>query len=65
MKALRDAVLAGATLVLLLYVAMTAAKSMADTQPAVAMVSRLDCKPGAASKADACNTPMQVARRDR
>ena len=65
MKNLRDAAIAGATIILLLYVAITAAKSMADVlQPTVQASASVACKPGATAAAERCRKPLQLARRD-
>jgi hypothetical protein len=58
MKNLRDAAIAGATIALLLYAAITAAKSMADVmQPAAEATASVSCKPR-------CTDFLQLARRD-
>jgi len=67
MKNLRDAVIVGATVALLLYAAITAAKSMADVlQPPVQVVASSICPPGDVAGPRGCNKPvqMQLARRD-
>jgi len=65
MKSLRDAAIAGATIILLLYVAITAAKSMADVlQPAAQATTSVACKPGATAATERCRNPLQLARRD-
>jgi hypothetical protein len=64
MKNLRDAAIAGATIILLLYVAITAAKSMADVlQPAAQATVSVSCKSGAAGT-EPCTSSLQLARRD-
>jgi hypothetical protein len=61
MKQLRDALIAGATIALLLYVAMTAAKSMADVlQPSVEANAPVNC--AAAAATEPCRHALQVAQ---
>ena len=67
MKSLRDAVIVGATVALLLYAAITAAKSMADVlRPPVQVAASGNCPFGMVAGADRCSKParVQMARRD-
>jgi len=64
-KALRDAVIVGATIALLLYVAMTATRSMADAmQPGVEARAGSNCQRGAAAETEQCKDMVQLARRE-
>ena len=65
MKNLRDALVAGATIALLLYAAITAAKSMADVlQPQVEATASVGCGHGAGTAGERCEDFLQLARRD-
>ncbi len=67
MKKLHDAVIVGATVALLLYAAITAAKSMADVlRPPAQVAASGNCPFGMAAGAERCSRPtrMQMARRD-
>ena len=66
-QGLRDAVIVGATVALLLYAAITAAKSMADVlQPPAQVVAVGICPSGKVAGPERCNKllQMQLARRD-
>ena len=65
MKSLRDALVAGATIALLLYAAITAAKSMADVlQPSAEATASIGCRHGVGTAEERCEDFLQLARRD-
>ena len=65
MKKLRDAIVAGATIALLLYAAMTAAKSMADVlQPSMEASAHGDIETTAVVRHERKADYLQLARRD-
>lgn len=65
MKKLRDAIVAGATIALLLYAAMTAAKSMADVlQPSMEASAQVDIETAVAVRHERKADYLQLARRD-
>jgi len=67
MKKLHDAVIVGATVALLLYAAITAAKSMADVlRPPAQVAASGNCPFGSVAGAERCSKypRAQMARRD-